>query len=88
MIRMLIIGYCFGSRSERRLCEDLHLNLTHRWFCHVGLEAAVPDHPTFSKKRHSRFRNRNLLREVFETKVWRCMAEGFWAAMASSSTPA
>jgi transposase len=27
MIRMLIVGYCFGIRSERRLCEEVHLNL-------------------------------------------------------------
>ena len=24
MIRMLVIGYCFGIRSERRLCEEVH----------------------------------------------------------------
>ncbi len=32
MIRMLIVGYCFGVRSERRLCEEAHLNLAYRWF--------------------------------------------------------
>lgn len=30
MIRMLLIGYCFGIRSERRLCEEVHLNLAYR----------------------------------------------------------
>jgi transposase len=39
MIRMLIVGYCFGIRSERRLCEEVHLNLAYRWFCRLGLEA-------------------------------------------------
>ena len=38
MIRMLIVGYCFGIRSERRLCEEVHLNLAYRWFCRLGLE--------------------------------------------------
>ena len=38
MIRMSIVGYCFGIRSERRLCEEVHLNLAHRWFCRLGLE--------------------------------------------------
>ncbi|BDC45517.1 hypothetical protein PTKU15_88140 [Paraburkholderia terrae] len=52
MIRMLIVGYCFGIRSERRLCEEVHLNLAYRWFCRLGLEDAVPDHSTFSKNRH------------------------------------
>lgn len=36
MLRMLIVGYCFGIRSERRLCEEVHLNLAYRWFCRRG----------------------------------------------------
>jgi transposase len=76
MIRMLIVGYCFGIRSERRLCEEVHLNLAYRWFCRLGLEGQVPDHSTFSKNRHGRFRESDLLRRVFETVVRRCMEEG------------
>jgi transposase len=76
MIRMLLVGYCFGIRSERRLCEEVHLNLAYRWFCRLALDGAVPDHSTFSKNRHGRFRDSDLLREVFETTVRRCMAEG------------
>ena len=76
MIRMLIIGYCMGIRSERRLCEEVHLNLAYRWFCRLGLEGAVPDHSTFSKNRHGRFRDSDLLRRLFEMTVERCMAEG------------
>jgi len=76
MIRMLIVGYCFGIRSERRLCEEVHLNLAYRWFCRLGLDCAVPDHSTFSKNRHGRFRESDLLRKVFETTVQRCIAEG------------
>src|ERR1700687_1106852 len=76
MIRMLIVGYCFGIRSERRLCEEVHLNLAYRWFCRLGLDGAVPDHSTFSKNRHGRFRESDLLRKVFETTVQRCIDEG------------
>jgi len=76
MIRMLIVGYCSGIRSERRLCEEVHLNLAYRWFCRLGLDAPVPDHSTFSKNRHGRFRDSDLLRELFEMTVQRCMAEG------------
>jgi IS5 family transposase len=76
MIRMLIVGYCFGIRSERRLREEVHLNLGYRWFCRLGLDGAVPDHSTFSKNRHGRFRESDLLRKVFETTVQRCIAEG------------
>jgi transposase len=76
LIRMLLVGYCFGIRSERRLCEEVHLNLAYRWFCRLGLEGDVPDHSTFSKNRHGRFRESDLLRELFETTVRRCMREG------------
>jgi IS5 family transposase len=76
MIRMLIVGYCFGIRSERRLCDEVHLNLAYRWFCGLGLDSGVPDHSTFSKNRHGRFRDSDLLRTVFETTVRRCLAEG------------
>lgn len=73
---MLLVGYCHGIRSERRLCEEVHLNLACRWFCRLGLDADVPDHSTFSKNRHGRFRESDLLRKLFETIVRRCMAEG------------
>jgi transposase len=75
MIRMLLIGYCFGIRSERRLCDEVHLNLAYRWFCRLGLEGAVPDHSTFSKNRHGRFRESDLFRRVFETILRRCIRE-------------
>ena len=76
MIRMLIVGYCFGIRSERRLCEEVHLNLAYRWFCGLGLTNGVPDHSTFSKNRHGRFRESDVMRQVFEIVVHRCIAEG------------
>src|SRR5450755_3639099 len=76
MIRMLIVGYCFGIRSERRLCEEVHLNLAYRWFCRLGIEDAVPEHSTFSKNRHGRFRESDAFRHVFETVLERCMNEG------------
>jgi transposase len=76
MIRMLLVGYCFGIRSERRLCEEVHLNLAYRWFCGLGLTGEVPDHSTFSKNRHGRFRDSDLLRRLFETVLQRCLAEG------------
>jgi transposase len=76
MIRMLIVGYCFGIRSERRLCEEVHFNLAYRWFCRLGLEAPVPDHSTFSLNRHGRFRESDVFRLVFEAVLQRCMAAG------------
>ena len=60
MIRMLLAGYVMGVRSERRLCEEVHLNLGYRWFCRLDLTDPIPDHSTFSKNRHGRFRDSDL----------------------------
>jgi len=76
MSRMLIISYCMGIRSELRLCEEVNVNLAYRWYCRLGLEGDVPDHSTFSKNRHGRFRHSDVLRQLFETTVARCIAEG------------
>ena len=76
MMRMLIVGYCFAIRSERRLCEEVHLNLAYRWFCRLGLDGRVPDHSSFSVNRNGRFRDSGLLRRLFETVVERCLTEG------------
>jgi len=76
MIRMLLVGYAMGIRSERRLCEEVHLNLAYRWFCRLDLADPVPDHSTFSKNRHGRFRESNLFRHLFEQVLARCIAEG------------
>lgn len=76
MVRMLLVGYLCGIRSERRLCEEVSLNLAFRWFCRLGLEGRVPDHPSFTKNRHGRFRDSALVRAVFERVVERRLAAG------------
>jgi transposase len=76
MIRMLLVGYLHGIRSETRLCDEVHLNLAYRWFCRLGLEGRVPDRSTFSKNRLGRFATGDVLRRVFEAVVRRCMEAG------------
>ena len=73
---MLIVGYCYGIRFERRLCEEVELHLAYRWFCRLDLDDKVPDHSTFSVNRHGRFRDSNILRHVFEAVVRACMNAG------------
>jgi transposase len=75
MIRMLLIGYCLGIRSERQLCEEINLNLAYRWFCRLSITDQVPDHSTFSKNRHGRFRESEAFRFVFEQVIKRCIEE-------------
>jgi transposase len=76
MIRMMLIGYCLGIRSDRLLCEEVNLNLAYRWFCKLSINDKVPDHSTFSKNRHGRFREAEVFRFVFEQVLKRCMDEG------------
>lgn len=77
MLRMLLVGYLYGIRSERRLVEEVHLNLAYRWFCKLGLEGKVPNHSTFSKNRHGRFADGDIFRKLFEAVVERCVSWGF-----------
>src|SRR5512138_2541558 len=76
MIRMLIVGYCYGIRHERRLCEEVKLHLAYRWFCKLDLDDRVPHHSTFSVNRLERFRESDILRHIFESVVAACMAHG------------
>ena len=76
MLRMLIVGYCYGIRFERRLCEEVALHLAYRWFCRLDLDDDVPDHSTFSVNRHGRFRDSDILRHAFEAVVRACMNAG------------
>src|SRR3974390_127348 len=72
MIRMLIVGYCYGIRFDRKLCEEGKLHLAYRWFCRLQLDDEVSDHSTFSVNRHGRFRNSDIFRQVFEAVVRDC----------------
>ena len=76
MVRMLIVGYCYSIRSERRLCQEVKMNLAYRWFCGLGLEDKIPHHSTFSVNRLGRFRASDILRKVFEEVVCGCMKAG------------
>jgi transposase len=76
MIRMLLVGYCYSIRSERRLCQEINLNLAYRWFCRLGLEDKVPNHSTFSVNRHGRFRGGDMFRKLFDRIVRQCMDAG------------
>ena len=77
MIRMLIIGYVFGIRSERLLCREVKVNMAYRWFCGLSIEDTIPDHSAFSRARNERFRDNDIFRRVFERVVEACIGAGF-----------
>lgn len=76
MIKMLLIGYLYGIKSERRLEEEVSLNLAYRWFCELDLTQRVPDHSTFSQNRRRRFKDNTLFREMFNEIVIQCINKG------------
>ena len=76
LVRMLIVGYCYGIRSERKLCQEVRLHLAYRWFCRLDLDDAVPHHSTFSENRLNRFRESDILRHIFERVVVAAMVMG------------
>ena len=43
MFKILLVGYLYGIKSERRLVEEVRLNLAYRWFCGFELHEAIPD---------------------------------------------
>lgn len=76
LLRLLLVGYLYGITSERRLLEEVRMHLAYRWFTRLGFEDEVPDHSTFSKNRHGRFRKCHIFRKVFEEIVQRCLEAG------------
>src|SRR5215510_7795849 len=76
LLRLLLVGYLYGITSERRLLEEVRMHLAYRWFTRLSLDQEVPDHSTFSKNRHGRFRQASVFREIFEEIVRRCMSAG------------
>jgi len=77
LLRLLLIGYLYGITSERRLMDEVRMHLAYRWFTRLGFDQEVPDHSTFSKNRHGRFRQSGVFRRVFEEIVRRCLEAGF-----------
>jgi transposase len=76
LLRLLLVGYLYGITSERRLLDEVRMHLAYRWFTRLDLNAEIPDHSTFSKNRHGRFRQSGVFQEVFEEIVRRCVEAG------------
>jgi transposase len=76
MMRMLLVGYLFGFSSERRLCDEVRMHVGYRWFVGLSLDEKVPDHSTFSKNRHGRFKESRIYQQVFDQIVQQCIEKG------------
>jgi len=74
LVKMLLVGYLFNIRSERKLVEEISLNLAYRWYIGYDLDEEIPNHSIFSKAR-TRF-GRKLFLEIFEKILVRCIELG------------
>ena len=81
MIRTLIVGYEFATRSERALYREMRVNLAYRWFCGLSMEDKIPDHSAFSRIRNERFRESDIFRRVFERVVEAYIAAGLGSGL-------
>lgn len=70
IIKMLLIGYFYGIDSERRLQEEINVNIAYRWFLRIGLNDPVPDHSTFSQ-----LRRRQIASYRFYTYPGKCQQQ-------------
>lgn len=73
LLRLLLVGYLYGITSERRLMDEVRMHPAYRWFTRLSFDQEIPDHSTFSKNRHGRFRQSGVFREVFEEIVRLCL---------------
>lgn len=92
MFKMLLVGYLYGIKSERRLVEEIRLNIAYRWFCGFELDDAIPDHSTFSKTRTRKWQQSGLFQNAFYEIVKQCIACGLidgkpWLQTEATSLP-
>lgn len=76
LFKILFIGYLFGIRSERQLVRDIEVNVAYRWFLGFSLTDKIPDHSTISQNRRRRFKNTNIIQQVFDNIVLQAIAKG------------
>ena len=76
LIKILLIGYLYGIKSERRLVEEVQLNIAYRWFCGLDLSDNIPEHSLFSQNRRRRFHDNTLFQDIFNHIIVRCIEQG------------
>jgi len=76
LVKYLLIGYLYGIDSERRIEQEIQVNMAYRWFLKLDIDERVPDHSTISQNRRRRFDGENLFRKIFERILAKCIKEG------------
>ncbi len=73
-VKIWLIGYLYGISSERRLIEDIKVNLAYRWFINYNLEEEIPNHSSLTRIR-DRF-GLEKFQEIFDEVIKQCRKKG------------
>ena len=76
LVKYLLVGYLYGIESERRIEQEIQVNMAYRWFLRLDIGERVPDHSTISQNRRRRFDGENLYRQLFERVLVMCIEKG------------
>ncbi|HWI62610.1 MAG TPA: IS1182 family transposase [Symbiobacteriaceae bacterium] len=77
LFKMLLLSYLFGVRSERRVVEEIRVNVAYRWFLGLKLTDPVPHHSTISQNRRRRFLQSDVEWKLFVHVVKQAVESGF-----------
>lgn len=76
LVKYLLVGYLYGIESERRIEQEVQVNMAYRWFLGLDVDECVPDHSTISQNRRRRFNGEDLFRRLFEHVLFLCVERG------------
>jgi len=69
IVKMLLLGYLFGIRSERQIVREVQVNLAYRWFLGYGFTDKIIDASTISQNRRRRFNGTDIFQQIFDNIV-------------------
>lgn len=77
LFKMLMINILFGYNSMRRTCQEIQVNLAHRWFLGLDIDESVPNFSTWSQNYIRRYKDSAIFEEIFEEILSQAMSYGF-----------
>lgn len=77
LFKMLMINILFGYNSMRRTCQEIQVNLAHRWFLGLAIDESVPNFSTWSQNYIRRYKDSAIFEEIFEEILSQAMSYGF-----------
>ena len=77
LFKMLMINILFGYNSMRRTCQEIQVNLAHRWFLGLSIDEPVPNFSTWSQNYIRRYKDSFIFEEIFREILSQAVSYGF-----------